>query len=202
VALFAPAAPVQAAAITFSFAGDVDQVNDPDGVLTGLISESSSFSGTYTFNSEAADVLGSQFLGNYFSVNAPYGWSVQVGTLSSSGTSVQIRIDNESPQDIYDVFLLVPTLPSGIDSLQLTMRLLDDTDSAFSNDDLPLTPPDLADFDFQRQFDIIGTAPGEASFTVIGTVTMLVPEPSTALLLSGGLAVLSMLGRRRRAPSS
>lgn len=48
-----------------------------------------------------------------------------------------------------------------------------------------------------RNLDIAGGAPASA----FGTVELLVPEPSTALLLSGGLLGLAVQSRRRKTAS-
>jgi hypothetical protein len=187
---------VRAVPITFSFSGEVDRVEDANGVLAGAITTASTFSGTYTFNSDAVDLDADFGEGDYASTGGAYGWSIQIGSLSSSGTSVRIRTDTD-PDDIYDVRFDLPVLPSGITSLQQSLRLLSTVGDPLGTGALPLAPPSLADFALQRQFDVFGGTAG-GSFLATGTITVLTPEPGTGLLLGAGLASLGVARRCRR----
>jgi hypothetical protein len=135
------------------------------------------------------------------SENAPFGWTAQVGSLTITDTSVDIVIDdNDAAEDLYRVTARAPMLNAtfpGVDSVIMVINLRDPDGDVFTSDALPLTPPNLALFSGTKRIYLAGFPEGGGSslFDVMATVTTLVPEPSSALLLGGGLIALAS-GRR------
>ncbi|UCC28836.1 MAG: hypothetical protein JSU86_11605, partial [Phycisphaerales bacterium] len=116
--------------------------------------------------------------------------SGNVGGLSYLGPQgFQNLIEVTDPFDSYIVRTEVAFLD---ETLEFFLRLGDSTGTAFSSDFLPLSPPDLSDFDATRFaiFDESEAIP----LSVQGAVTSFVPEPATAAFLGIGLC---LLGRQR-----
>lgn len=199
----AVATPANAAPVTFQFTGSVTQINaDPGDPFGGAIDFGTLFSGSYTFNSTAIDSIGSATDGSFPSAGAPYGISVDFdgdpfGAFSIVGVTVNTR--NGAP-DQYGVF--------GFDgSLQIEFLLEAFAANPFANDLLPLTPPNIANFNSRvftfRSDDLDGN-----QVEILGTLDSLtgpppplpVPEPATLGMLTVGLvAAARRLQMRRRA---
>jgi hypothetical protein len=171
--------------------------DDPFG--SGLVS----FTGSYTFESTASDLVPADTsTGSYDSSGPAYGIAVDfdggVATASVVG-GLNIGIANEFAGSI-DQYLV-----SGVaDSVELALFLEDFTATAFSSDALPQQPPALADFAFRqfRWFDTDTNDPRE----ILGTIDSLVctagcnsvAEPDSALLLIAVVLASGVVTRRYR----
>ncbi len=200
----------QASSVTFQFAGTVSASVNP--ILNPPILPNAFISGTYTFDSEAPDLLGGSpiiaryalsdfslnMLGGHYTMNPSSGIQVihvQPGVPIAAGTT----------DDRYSVLLLVNNFPDpavlgpSINNLapqgfQLNIFGQD----LFTSTALPLVPPSLGNIDpTRRTFNMTFQAGG---FT--GELTSLtlapVPLPGVLLLFGSGLLGLAGLGIRRR----
>jgi hypothetical protein len=180
-----------ASPITFAFIGTVTQVSldDPD-VFAGMVDAGTAFSGSYTFESTAPDLIPGPTDGSYAS---PHTLSVDfvgdpLGAFAVTGFSVNTR--NGGP-DQYGVF--------GSDGAVEIQFLLESNSNPLTSDALLLAPPVLSAFP-QRLFTF-RFASGLPE--VLGDLTSLtcvdgcavVPEPGTLSLALLGLA--AYCSRRR-----
>lgn len=184
--------------ITFYFSGVIDAVNDPEGVLDGIVRTGRSFSGSYTFDSTMADLRPSDpVLGIYGPPGPEVAMVIDTLTITGPSSNTRITVVNETwpkhPWDGYFVDIL-PFEVSGLQILELGLSLIDDNGVAFDDDSLLLTPPDLACFGVRR-LSVQGKASESRSFHIDGTVTRFVPEPTGFLL---AFMALSAAIRERR----
>jgi len=154
------------------------------------------FRGTYSYDTSAMDTLpDNSSLGAYRFPNSAL--SVEFGPFGISTAGFGITVYNvHSPLvDRYSVFA-----SSGVSAFDLLWRelgftLADTTGTAFTSDALPLGPPNLQDFQFERVFLL--TQAGARDPSLRGTVTSLAtfPEPATFSLVAIG--ALYTLKRKR-----
>lgn len=218
---FLAAGPALAVPVTFGFTGSVDfAAGSVEGEAVLPFGVGDTINGSYTFDSEIDDFGGSI----YFPLSS-------VGyTVGSMSVSIDFASDSAvcnpvlacaptptlAPWETHiqvgggqtNGFYIVTGLQYGTGLLQETLvfdlTLLDDgVGHALPNDDLPLLPPDLSNFD-----QSVGgsfrwrTAPEYSSTAYTGFYTLdslylvPIPEPGTGVLLGGGLLALAF-GRRR-----
>ena len=119
--------------------------------------------------------------------------------LSYGGVFVSVANDYPGPQDQYFASYFENPSPDKPTGVELSIRLLDFTGLALSNDGLPLDAPSLAAFQFNTLFftDSFLEADGVTIDQVElgGQITSLatVPEPNSALLLITGLVVVGVI---------
>ena len=193
--------PVRGDTILASFAGRIFSV-DPS--LTTQFAVGQSFSGTYSFDTEASDIgfpldpLDAQYVLLILSVT--------VDGYVATGSNPFILISNDPVGDFYFLF---DQSPAGaqvgtLDLVEIIVDLLDTEGTLFSDDTLPASVS-LAAFELRNLILLFSAE--EAS--VVGEVTSLTfgpgpqptPEPSAGLLLGGALAVLAWR-RSRQGPLS
>jgi hypothetical protein len=177
----------QAAPVTFDFTGAV--TDDPFGVSHF----GAPISGSFSFDSDAPDVIADPATGGYFSQGPAFSLTAIVdGTAYSAVGSLFVGVVNTG-SDEYSVV-------AGNGSTTLELLFEDASGTAFASDALPASVS-LAAFAF-RQFRLFG---GDAE--ILGSVDTLtpvgvaapVPEPATFALLGAGLLLLP-LRRRVLAP--
>jgi len=194
----------EATAITFAFEGTVASVGalDPTNPFPTEPVFGTPFSGTYTFDSAALDAAGGDpATGSYAASGAPFGLSLSLGGLTLDYAALSIGVTDGyssfGPGDQYLVgFAGGPTL--------LSLRFTDFSESMFSSDALPLTPPTLtglftelvlSDLVAGNQVDLNGTI---TSLTCTAGCSTAVPEPATLVLLITGGGTLGLRRRLRR----
>jgi hypothetical protein len=194
-----------AAPITYTFAGIL--TDDPYGVL----GSDTSFSGIYTFESTAPDLVADPSTGVYASNGAGFGFQALVGGTNYSifgSLSVNVANNFAGPVDQYGVF-------ASDGSLSLELFFQDNDANVFNNDALPLNSLSLATFE-SAQFRLFGDG-----VEFLGSTNMFgciagcdgdanpdpdlpptsVPEPGAALLLLTGLAFMGFARRRHKEPA-
>jgi hypothetical protein len=198
------ASPAFAAPITFDFTARIAQI---DASLSAFFSAGQIVTGSYRFESTTPDSAPNAQTGLYF--NAGNLFTASVGANVFNAGAVDIDISNLAAVDIYRVAGSLATGPAlgnfHLDSLVLA--LTDNaTATALASDALPLTPPNLADFNIALlNLAFIDAAnPGNvasvnAQITSLRTHVVAVPEPGAILLFLAGLAALGLALRGRTA---
>lgn len=196
--------------MTLTAIGVADFVDDE---LAGTFSPGQTFVMTYTFESTTAARGGST---SQFAVfDALTAIDFTLGPYSASATgSEEIQIDNDPPSPFFDRYSVGPGAGStlsgaDVDGLALStffIRLDDDTNTAFS--DALILPTNLSLSDFTSAgFSVFFVNNEEDVFVVTGTLTALVPEPSSLLMaVVAGVGVLvirwrALITRRSGQPS-
>ena len=189
-----------AAPVTYAFTGSVS--DDPFGV--GL----ASFSGTYTFDSAAVDLVAASHTGSYTSSGVAFGIavvfdggavSVDLYGLPTTVLNIGVADNFAGPVDQYAVTGLAG-------SVELGLFFEDTLASAFSSDGLPVPAPLLAAFSFRqfRWFDTDAANPHEilgnieSLSCVAGCDSVPVPEPGSLWLAGLTLSAGALATRRRR----
>lgn len=187
------AAPARGGLVTWEFGGTIQSVLDPNDVLGGALANGSPFSGSFTFDpttpGTAADAGGKSSFDNPL-----LDLSGLLGTFGFSGplfgNSTLDITDGALGSD--DIFGLSSSVLLNGEALNFLLTLTDSSGTVFSNGALPEHPPDLSAFDSATMQLLRQTN----DLTIHGTLTYLVPEPSTLCLLAMG--VVAIVGKRRR----
>ena len=203
------AAPCAAAPLTFSFTGSVTQTTfNPNDPFAGAIAPGTSFNGSYTFESTAADSIPFASQGSYMAFGVPYVFTATIGGFTFATSDVLTVSVANGGSDQYGVLACA----GGPFCFGSTWSLfLEDTDgTAFGSDALPTAAPPLSAFETalftfrgfvdDNQVEITGqleTLVCSAGCTPIGTP---VPEPATLTLVASALTA-ARLRRRQRHPA-
>lgn len=180
--------------VTFAFSGTVTQVPvlDPVDPFGGTIGFGTALTGTYTFESSAADLDPSASGASYQAGGSPYGLEVTIGgNLFTATDFLAVNLQN-GPTDFYGVLAC-----AGACGGDLTISLSFLSSGVLAGTALPLTAPPLSSFDLGATFALSGFVDGN-QVQIDGHITELssVPEPGTLLLMITGVA--GMCGYRRR----
>ena len=204
--------PVRAAPVTFYFSGEITTVTATLGTARGF-NPGQPFFGAYTFDAATPDVASSPSTGIYrglTSFSVTIAGQAIVPPQQPTGLSDGIFVFNNEAaiQDRYSVSGL-GTGPevAGWRFRQMNVLLVDPSQSVFSDDALPSTPPSLsafaersANFAFTNR-DALGNVLGFGSVNGRFTSLSLVPVPPTVFLFGTGVILLAALwaaGRRGR----
>jgi hypothetical protein len=128
--------------VTFTFTGEVINVDDPMGTISPSIQVGSPLSSRLVFSSTTADVdSGDPTQGMYN--NAIVSWNTRIGSADFTlGSFNSIFVQNEPLDDIYQVFGRL-FAPFGDLVWNTNWSFRDSTGALFSSDALPLAPPDV-----------------------------------------------------------
>jgi hypothetical protein len=181
-------------------------VTDPGGLLDPAVVVGAPFSGAYTLDPDVADVANTIPTPNgsiYYRLVSPGLTTVAIAGVSFSTPIDFIAVGDDSVkegglQDVWHTAILATGFPTPIGAVPVfsdsTLTRLS-SDAFFVNQDL---------FGWtDAQIKLVRAALGPTGFQeetlAIGSITSLVavPEPSTALLLAGGLCIAA--ARRRMA---
>ncbi len=179
----------RAGPITWEFSGEIFSVSDANDLLGGAVVEGTPFSGSFTFESTVMDSDPEPLLGFYEDVILDI--RGQVGGLAFSGPvgGNSITVVN-SDLDRYLLDARVGFLGEQLDFLLLAPSSGD----LFADTSLPLVPPDFDSVGPPLRF-IIADRTEVLPLSMQGFVSVLVPEPGTAILIAGALA-LALVRRR------
>lgn len=188
-------ATVQAELITIGIEAVVDDVQDPDNYLEGLVNVGDLITGTYTYDTDTPDSSSSSQVGRYEHYAYPCGISLSVGGLDfatdPADTDFVIRILNDYLYDDFYWLTSYSNLPvsNGTSVNNIDWMLGDPSETAISTVELPTTGPVLDDWEVNF-LNIGGGIRSREGFVFLSHVTsaVVIPEPTTMLLLGlGGL---------------
>ncbi len=188
-----------AAPITFFLTGAVTQTNfDPGDPFGGTVVFGSPVGGALTFDGASVDRIPGPQQGSFVSLGPPFGVHLLIGGV---------------PLDLGD-FIAINTLHGGASQygvlacsdgpvcrdLVFSVLLNDPTGRAMTSDALPLTPPDLRQFE-PATFRLSGTFAGsqieiEGSAATLSEASgVAAPEPGTVGLCWAALVFATSIGR-------
>jgi hypothetical protein len=189
---------LQAEPITIQISGNVTSASG--SALPSTIHSGISFTGIYTYDSSTADSGGGHYI-----QNAPYGIDLFVGgyefkTAPNHVGQFDIRIANDlSINGIWDYYsvrsefqnISIPDIGPTISYIRWDLG--DNTHTALSSGNLPISAPVLSDWN-SNVLEIYGF--GSGSLLIDGKVNQatLIPEPTTGILMMMGMFLL----RRKR----
>jgi hypothetical protein len=194
----------QAQLITIAITATVDHVEDwgaGNGYLDGKIHIGDTVTGTYTYESTTLDLNPDDpTVGNYVITAANNGITLTVGgfIFKTDPTNVQLELGVTYKSFNCLGFYSHNNIPlsNGTSVYDISWRLFDKTGTALTSDVLPVTAPDLSEWQ-SEYFRMDGPAdtPG-TGYAVWGPITSmkLIPEPTTIILL--GLGILSLRKRK------
>jgi hypothetical protein len=197
--------PAAANSITFGFTGTITQVPalDPVSPFPDPIDFGTPFSGTYTFDSTAADAIADPSAGSFASPGGSFTLTLSGLSLTFAGPSI-VTIDSPG-FDFYSALYSENPSNDNPTGVLLSITLQDLLGLALSSDALPLTPPPLAMFQLSNSFFFTDTIDGNqvevggdlTSLTCIEGCSRTVPEPTTWTLLLLAALLCAMFARRR-----
>jgi hypothetical protein len=169
--------PAVAAPVPVVIVGTVATVEDPSGLLDGSVTAGGPFVGVYVFDSATADSNPDPTVGDYWHTAAGYGISVWMGnyTFATDPAAVDFLVEVvDRPQGDNYLLRSYNNLPAavGVWVDHIAWQLDDPTGTALANDALPLTPPNLADWQSWFGLTIEGQDGGDGRFFIRGHVNL------------------------------
>ena len=204
--LLVPAAS-EAAIVTFNVAGEITDVQDPNGYISSTgIAAGTLFSGFFSYDSDTAGLY------------SPNAWYTSYGSLAPSQYTIDsqygitsiatfVTVKNDAPDDPFPdelvsyIFGVSFGFPTNLGSNLAYVSFSDQDGTALSSTAVPtsllLSEFETATFTFQL------AVPGADSVTILGQVTALtvtterIPEPATLALFGLGLAGFGAMRRKK-----
>ncbi len=184
--------------VTINLTAEISEIEDGGQIFTGLLNIGDLITGSYSYDSDTPDSNPAETVGQYWYSEPGYGI-----TLTSEGfvfqtdpANVDFLLETGNNTNGTDNYLIrsynnLP-LSNGIPVDHIAFELIDNTATALSSDTLPLTAPDLGDWDLVEIWDINIFFNRNLHLLVKANVTSaeLVPEPATLLLFGLGAVML------------
>ena len=200
---------VGAVPITFIASGSV--VDSDVELLGAPVALGTPIRWTYTFESSTDDFDSALDIhGDY--LRQPFQSTFEIGSLaldlpSSIRFFIAVWLDDQLNPGFFGSssyrvgtqgFVDAEVIATGqrISFADISLELFDSSATSITSDELPLTPPNLDDFDTQRFRVFVPTAAGNTSFVASVDSLVLLPEPGTGSLLLLGFALLAAQRRR------
>jgi len=186
--------PAFAEKITFGFKGIITDLEDPNGLVSG-IQVGDAYEGSVTFDSLTPDVNPDTAIGSYrfFELEMRFG---AISFVSDPPLHSDIIFVNNNQLDDKDAFgiqsftLKQQTGPNLPPFITLLLDLIDNEGTVFSDTTLPTTPPPIDEFEEKLMFfilenDAIIEGNVESLFLIQLVGGELIPLDTTTLLLAG-----------------
>lgn len=190
------ASPARATPQVFEFSGIIDYVEDGLGMDSSVV-EGATFMGSYRFDPATVvdGAVDDSRVGSYY-LGSSSRLIIEIGHYEFVTSDLGILVwNNVNGEDLYEVGTATPFFSAGHQWILMAMLLRDRTGSAFVTDALPTTPPNLEDFSFETSIRIVEDGHSPA---ISGTLSSLVPEPSSLVTLAIGITVCAGRGLRRQ----
>lgn len=191
-AAFAP--PAGGVPLMFQFSGEIDSVED--GLpISEEIAVGTTYSGVYQYDPDGTqDIDPHPGYATYLFGNDGF-ISVDIGAINIASTDLYVSIENTSILDAFKASNDSPFAALSVMWKAMELDFRDLTRTAFDSDALPLTAPNLADFQFTTRFAMYEVDHRFPSITgTVDTLTM-IPELSSLATLFAA-AMLASLRRR------
>lgn len=197
IALLAALLPSIASAfpVTFQFGGTVTSASSGSPALGAPWNTSGAAAGSpvslsYTFESTTPDINASPTVGGYALAVTGASLTINAATATFPATGTGISVSNGQAPGVDQYFVFFFGVPG---ATELSINLIDNTDSSFPTDALP-TNLNLANFS-SRTGELVADRPfGQQIKFRLDTFQAIVPEP-TALC---SIATFALVARRRR----
>ena len=181
--------------MTFFFEGHIDTLVDIG--LDESVDIGTPFFGSYTFDPVGAtDSSPDNPHFGFYGFLSPSHFSVTVGNYEFTTNDLLGVIGNDSLiGDLYYISSWSSFHSDGFTWEDMGVFLRDNTGTALDSDALPLTPPELEDFQDYAKFS--AAIPGHPGPVLTGQLTSLTPEPGSLAILSFGAGIVAARRRRR-----
>lgn len=178
--------------VTWDFTGVITAVTDPNGMVTGSVDIGTPFSGSVTFETTTPDTApGDVTLGTYDGAITDLSGSVNTLNFFGAGVFNSIHVDDSgAPGDTITLLAALLNTPSLGETSSVGFAVADSTGDMFANDSLTGEVPVF-------EFGIFILETESQSLHLDGTITSIVPEPASLVLLAAG-AVPALWRRRKR----
>lgn len=196
--------PSHADPITIHLVGEVFTVSPIPNVLddNGItVQTGDPIIAEYTYDSDTPNTGPNANSGQYWHTTAPYGLRATVGGLTIQSDPSNINFLVEIADDFFskDTYLVrsfnnTTNVPLPIEESYVFWQLDDDTMTNLDSIDLPLTPPNPADWSQSFGFELFVDYFTGGGVLIRGKINQATPEPTSIVLL--GLGGLGLLRRR------
>jgi len=195
--------PAFAEKITFGFKGKITDLEDPNGIVSG-IQVGDAYEGSVTFDSLTPDVNPDTAIGSYrfIELEMRFGAISFVSDPPLHNSDIIFVNNNQFPDKdafgIQSFTLKQQTGPNLPPFITLLLDLIDNEGTVFSDTALPTTPPAFGEFEdtfmfFILQNSVIIEGNVESLFLIQPVGGELIPLDTTALLLAGTYSTASWM---------
>ena len=182
------------ALIEIAIEAEITGVSDSGNLLEGNVNVGDIITGSYRYDSETPDSSPiDPIVGRYWCYSIPYGISLNVGDLlfQADPASVEFLVlvvnNNSLGHDIYGVVSYnnhIVDKNLHVDSISFTLK--DYSGQALIDDNLPILPPQIEEYNDENYLVIAGGREGGYGISARVFSAVLIPEPSSIILLTLG----------------
>lgn len=166
--------------ILFTFSGTITYLDDRELILDGSIANGTAFNGFYIFNSNASDTNTDATVGDYQFTTSSFGVVIKIGNYvfrtNPQNVDFLIEVVNRPERDnyLFRSYNNVCSRPLLVE--HISWQLDDSGGTALTNALLPLTPPNLNEWESMYGLTVQG---GGGRFLIRGKINSITETPST-----------------------